>query len=145
MEYVAALSLVLKGKVDQKLRWYFKLYDVDGNGCIDRGELLNIIKVSGLCFSISVTEDGHQTQVERKAITGIFQPKRHLSSQSAGTGQTCRLSSASPPRRLASLARPVPDTHTPTVPARSDMQQPLVFLTADFFTASTETRAEIST
>lgn len=48
MEYVAALSLVLKGKVDQKLRWYFKLYDVDGNGCIDRAELLNIIKVSGL-------------------------------------------------------------------------------------------------
>lgn len=47
MEYVAALSLVLKGKVDQKLRWYFKLYDVDGNGCIDRAELLNIIKVSG--------------------------------------------------------------------------------------------------
>lgn len=50
MEYVAALSLVLKGKVEQKLRWYFKLYDVDGNGCIDRGELLNIIKVSGLSF-----------------------------------------------------------------------------------------------
>ncbi|XP_039604525.1 guanylyl cyclase-activating protein 1-like isoform X2 [Polypterus senegalus] len=44
MEYVAALSLVLKGKVEQKLRWYFKLYDIDGNGCIDRGELLNIIK-----------------------------------------------------------------------------------------------------
>ncbi|KAE8622740.1 hypothetical protein XENTR_v10005355 [Xenopus tropicalis] len=44
MEYVAALSLVLKGKVEQKLKWYFKLYDVDGNGCIDRGELLNIIK-----------------------------------------------------------------------------------------------------
>lgn len=46
MEYVAALSLVLKGKVEQKLKWYFKLYDVDGNGCIDRDELLNIIKVS---------------------------------------------------------------------------------------------------
>ncbi|XP_063156148.1 guanylyl cyclase-activating protein 1 [Candoia aspera] len=44
MEYVAALSLVLKGKVEQKLKWYFKLYDVDGNGCIDRDELLNIIK-----------------------------------------------------------------------------------------------------
>lgn len=46
MEYVAALSLVLRGKMEQKLRWYFKLYDVDGNGCIDRHELLNIIKVS---------------------------------------------------------------------------------------------------
>uniref|UniRef100_A0A8C4RM09 Guanylate cyclase activator 1Aa n=1 Tax=Erpetoichthys calabaricus TaxID=27687 RepID=A0A8C4RM09_ERPCA len=45
MEYIAALSLVLRGKMEQKLRWYFKLYDVDGNGCIDRHELLNIIKV----------------------------------------------------------------------------------------------------
>ncbi|KAM8756260.1 guanylyl cyclase-activating protein 1 [Acanthopagrus schlegelii] len=44
MEYVAALSLVLKGGVQQKLRWYFKLYDVDGSGCIDREELLQIIK-----------------------------------------------------------------------------------------------------
>uniref|UniRef100_G1TBE2 Guanylyl cyclase-activating protein 1 n=1 Tax=Oryctolagus cuniculus TaxID=9986 RepID=G1TBE2_RABIT len=44
MEYVAALSLVLKGKVEHKLRWYFKLYDVDGNGCIDRDELLTIIQ-----------------------------------------------------------------------------------------------------
>ncbi|XP_069764139.1 guanylyl cyclase-activating protein 1 isoform X8 [Narcine bancroftii] len=44
MEYVAALSLVLRGKMEQKLRWYFKLYDVDGNGCIDRRELLSIIK-----------------------------------------------------------------------------------------------------
>lgn len=46
MEYVAALSLVLKGGVEQKLRWYFKLYDVDGSGCIDRDELLQIIRVS---------------------------------------------------------------------------------------------------
>ncbi|KAL4659431.1 guanylate cyclase activating protein 1-like [Arapaima gigas] len=44
MEYVAALSLVMRGQMEHKLRWYFKLYDVDGNGCIDRHELLNIIK-----------------------------------------------------------------------------------------------------
>uniref|UniRef100_A0A8C5ELL2 Guanylyl cyclase-activating protein 1 n=1 Tax=Gouania willdenowi TaxID=441366 RepID=A0A8C5ELL2_GOUWI len=46
MEYVAALSLVLKGGVQQKLRWYFKLYDIDGSGCIDRDELLLIFRVS---------------------------------------------------------------------------------------------------
>ncbi|KAG1946229.1 guanylyl cyclase-activating protein 1-like [Pimephales promelas] len=44
MEYVAALSLVLKGGVQQKLRWYFKLFDMDGSGCIDRDELLLIFK-----------------------------------------------------------------------------------------------------
>ncbi|KAJ8269106.1 hypothetical protein COCON_G00117130 [Conger conger] len=44
MEYVAALSLVMRGKMEHKLRWYFKLYDVDGNGCIDREELFNIIR-----------------------------------------------------------------------------------------------------
>ncbi|XP_077459023.1 guanylyl cyclase-activating protein 1-like isoform X2 [Stigmatopora argus] len=44
MEYVAALSLVLQGAVHQKLRWYFKLYDIDGSGCIDRDELLLIFK-----------------------------------------------------------------------------------------------------
>ncbi|XP_062402106.1 guanylyl cyclase-activating protein 1 [Sardina pilchardus] len=54
MEYVAALSLVLKAGVEQKLRWYFKLYDVDGSGCIDRDELLLIIKS---IRAISGTED----------------------------------------------------------------------------------------
>nr|AYD91298.1 guanylyl cyclase-activating protein 1-Y [Geotria australis] len=44
MEFVAALSLVLRGKIEQKLRWYFKLYDTDGNGCIDKQEFYNIIR-----------------------------------------------------------------------------------------------------
>ncbi|TNN85622.1 Guanylyl cyclase-activating protein 1 [Liparis tanakae] len=57
MEYVAALSLVLKGGVQQKLRWYFKLYDVDGSGYMDREELLQIIKsiraINGIPSEIS--------------------------------------------------------------------------------------------
>lgn len=47
LEYVAALNLVLRGKLEHKLRWTFKVYDKDGNGCIDKPELLEIVEVGG--------------------------------------------------------------------------------------------------
>ncbi|NXB48791.1 GUC1B protein, partial [Leucopsar rothschildi] len=46
LEYVAALNLVLRGKLEHKLRWTFKVYDKDGNGCIDKPELLEIVEVN---------------------------------------------------------------------------------------------------
>lgn len=46
LEYVAALNLVLRGTLEHKLKWTFKIYDKDGNGCIDRLELLDIVEVS---------------------------------------------------------------------------------------------------
>lgn len=45
LEYVAALNLVLRGTLEHKLKWTFKIYDKDGNGCIDRLELLDIVEV----------------------------------------------------------------------------------------------------
>ncbi|KAF3840485.1 hypothetical protein F7725_006347 [Dissostichus mawsoni] len=36
VEYIAAVSLMLKGEINQKLKWYFKLFDQDGNGKIDK-------------------------------------------------------------------------------------------------------------
>ncbi|KAI1888403.1 hypothetical protein AGOR_G00184790 [Albula goreensis] len=61
MEYVAALSLIMRGKMEHKLRWYFKLYDVDGNGCIDREELFNIIKAIQV---VSGNEEVQELSVE---------------------------------------------------------------------------------
>lgn len=46
LEYVAALNLVLRGTLEHKLKWTFKIYDKDRNGCIDRLELLDIVEVS---------------------------------------------------------------------------------------------------
>lgn len=45
VEYIAAISLLLKGEINQKLKWYFKLFDQDGNGKIDKEELETIFKV----------------------------------------------------------------------------------------------------
>ncbi|VFV24989.1 guanylyl cyclase-activating protein [Lynx pardinus] len=42
LEFIAAINLVVRGKMEQKLKWYFKLYDADGNSSIDKKELLNI-------------------------------------------------------------------------------------------------------
>ncbi|MGH0140537.1 UNVERIFIED_CONTAM: hypothetical protein FKN15_030745 [Acipenser sinensis] len=45
LEYVAALNLVLRGKLEHKLKWSFKVYDKDGNGCLDKEELREINEV----------------------------------------------------------------------------------------------------
>ncbi|KAG7219516.1 hypothetical protein INR49_019025 [Caranx melampygus] len=45
MEYVAAVHLVLRGKLEDKLKWSFKVYDRDGNGCLDRQEVRQVVKI----------------------------------------------------------------------------------------------------
>lgn len=45
MEYIAALHLVLRGNLEDRLRWSFKIYDKDGNGKLDRQEVKQIIRV----------------------------------------------------------------------------------------------------
>lgn len=50
IEYVAALHLVLRGKLEDKLRWSFKVFDSDDNGYLDRNELKKIVKVLSQSF-----------------------------------------------------------------------------------------------
>ncbi|KAM3919276.1 guanylyl cyclase-activating protein 2-like [Leptodactylus fuscus] len=44
LEYVAALNLAFRGKLEHKLKWSFKIYDKDGNGCVDKRELREIVQ-----------------------------------------------------------------------------------------------------
>nr|XP_009236829.2 guanylyl cyclase-activating protein 3 isoform X1 [Pongo abelii] len=43
LEFIAAVNLIVQEKMEQKLKWYFKLYDADGNGSIDKNELLDML------------------------------------------------------------------------------------------------------
>lgn len=46
LEYVAALHLILRGNLEDRLKWSFKIYDKDGNGKLDRQEVKRLIRVS---------------------------------------------------------------------------------------------------
>lgn len=45
LEYVAALHLILRGNLEDRLKWSFKMYDGDGNGRLDRTEVKRLVRV----------------------------------------------------------------------------------------------------
>ncbi|XP_012686120.1 guanylyl cyclase-activating protein 2-like [Clupea harengus] len=62
MEYIAALHLVLRGRLEDRLKWSFKMYDTDGNGRLDRQEIKHIIKI--ICKMKTKNTDTHMTPNE---------------------------------------------------------------------------------
>jgi Ca2+-binding EF-hand superfamily protein len=52
-EFLLAINVTSSGTAEQKLKWAFRMYDIDGNGHIDLKEMIKIIKVTYLvkhCF-----------------------------------------------------------------------------------------------
>ncbi|XP_036073936.1 guanylyl cyclase-activating protein 2 [Rousettus aegyptiacus] len=76
LEYVAALNLVLRGTLEHKLKWTFKIYDKDRNGCIDRLELLDIVeaiyKLKKACRVEMEDEQQGQLLTPEEVVDRIF-------------------------------------------------------------------------
>ncbi|VDP88949.1 unnamed protein product [Echinostoma caproni] len=49
-EFLLAINITSGGKPEEKLEWAFQMYDINGNGTIEKQEMIEIIKVSGPCF-----------------------------------------------------------------------------------------------
>jgi guanylate cyclase activator 1 len=71
---VAALHLVLRGKLEDKLRWSFKVFDGDENGRLDRAELKKIIRVIYKIKQNGVQDEtGTETLTPDEVTDRIFQ------------------------------------------------------------------------
>lgn len=53
-EFLLAIDVTSSGTPEEKLKWAFRMYDVDGNGVIDIQEMTKIVQVKFKLFSSSL-------------------------------------------------------------------------------------------
>ncbi|OQV24631.1 putative Kv channel-interacting protein 1 [Hypsibius exemplaris] len=68
-QFIVAMSVISRGSADEKLRWIFNLYDINGDGYISPDEMLEIVKsiydMLGKRSHPSVDDDTAQDHADR--------------------------------------------------------------------------------
>ncbi|KPP80058.1 Kv channel-interacting protein 2-like, partial [Scleropages formosus] len=67
-DFVAGLSIILRGSINDRLNWAFNLYDLNKDGCITKEEMTDIMKsiydMMGKCTYPSMKETAPSEHVE---------------------------------------------------------------------------------
>lgn len=80
-DLLVTLSTLLRGSVYERLRWTFKLYDLNGDGCISRTELSDIVQA----IHELMGRRPHQPEDDRKCRDQVcMHPVEHDASAGAG-------------------------------------------------------------
>jgi Kv channel-interacting protein len=61
-DHIVTLSTLLRGSVYERLKWTFKLYDLNGDGCISRGELAEVVQAVHELMGKRIPEDDKKTR-----------------------------------------------------------------------------------
>ncbi|XP_012055248.1 PREDICTED: Kv channel-interacting protein 4, partial [Atta cephalotes] len=68
-DFVTGLSILARGSIDEKLRWTFSLYDINGDGCITREEMTDIVtavyELMGKFSDPNLDHEGVREKVDR--------------------------------------------------------------------------------
>lgn len=67
-DHIVTLSTLLRGSVYERLKWTFKLYDLNGDGCISRGELTEVVQAVHELMGRRIADDDRKTREQVRLI-----------------------------------------------------------------------------